>query len=1258
MSSSKIEVYSRDVEKVPNIPIKGKVQHLFIIYTNSKGIKIILRGGPTNNNIIVDNLYIIKAEYNYLHRNLFPGDYFFDLSEIPSKVIAEGSDAEIQKLVDKMWARAEEINKGNYDYKLPFPGCPSTICHVQNSNTAVKEMVNAAGLTLELPQINGKPVWAPGIDGSIRVTFIDSLMQPQPAIEINNLYIVEGISKEEIASRYSVPIERIYEDTDNELYPKTQGAKPFIIMPESSGNFKEAAIDATGQIKHQAVNGEKLERKFDSPSYHTVAQGENLWNIAMQHGVSVNEILADERNAKFREQPNLIHPQQKIYIPQNSATSDTTSSTTASSVSEQLLNKFNHFSDNSWTGSTDYDGFIKSDFRDFTSFQNNLLKPFFTHAQASYKQDYDYRTGLFKATHSYIHKMELLQLHMHPPGELIYDFVKPGASSESFKDKISFGITQKHILDNFQRQIANLGHNMRTNTDKFIAHQHQQMENYKIKYGDTLSKIANRYGKSINEILEHNTHIKDPNKIFAGHNLRVPRAFPIVVDLGNDQADLIPYSTSHVFYDMTSDEFKENTAWVSNKDALLVYDYNQDGKISETKEVVLTPWDKTAQTDLEALIKYFDDNKDLKFDSKDKHYSQFLLWCDHNLDGEAQKPELVNLKEAGILSFDLKVAGNEEIKEFGKVNYFEVKWAGRVGKAYDIHFKHSLAGIKHNGNDIDIVFNDNKGKIIQIEINKPIFASSISDNAIILGTDEKDTIIASNSPYSLMIKSGKGKDHIITGQGNDWIHCEDSCSVTAGKGDDIIIGSPALIKGGEGYDIFLSTNPNGTEINMALSEIEAFYGTMFQDKVDASTSGRGVFIKTRDGNDEIIGSKFDDIIIPGLGKDTVKAGAGNDIISIDEEDDLNNIKAGAGNDTILIEGSKPVEVNLDILEAEVVIANEQNNIIHLGNDGSYIAYGNKISNQTIHGGSGNNIYVNKGGNDKIFAGTGNNFYYAPHCNGSMEILAADINRQEGKDLVILPNLPYDFFTFRRGLEEIDVNDLYIDYGYTVNNTPYQCQSYLRFTDALTKEFKNIPLGFVIKSVELSSPQPVEKTQAIKDIITDSSGKFINTMQNVYVIQHQLFACEMLKANHPSNHDAIKKCIEELKDTLNNFNGLISGLGIKPQEESITKKQVGIYNTHDIITTIMKDEYCYSICYLKKDAPNIPNDYSKHLVEKTLIETFGVFQKDDCNCQKEYGMVLDFSSITPTNYTTELLGQEIECINQFRGDINEMNNCLF
>ncbi|MEK6734462.1 MAG: hypothetical protein AABY27_05070, partial [Pseudomonadota bacterium] len=171
MFESTIEIRSRDIESPAQIP--GDPQHLFIIHTASNGERFIIRGGPEIDGLksmMVDNLNIIKAPYLKEFERLFPNDY---KDYAPSILIAKGSDIDMQSYIDKMWNIAEKINAANFDYKLPIPGCTPDLCHVQNSNTIVKILVEKAGLEFKLPEVNGVKVWAPGVDGSLKHTDFD-----------------------------------------------------------------------------------------------------------------------------------------------------------------------------------------------------------------------------------------------------------------------------------------------------------------------------------------------------------------------------------------------------------------------------------------------------------------------------------------------------------------------------------------------------------------------------------------------------------------------------------------------------------------------------------------------------------------------------------------------------------------------------------------------------------------------------------------------------------------------------------------------------------------------------------------------------------------------------------------------------------------------------------------------------------------------------------------------------------------------------
>jgi LysM repeat protein len=89
--------------------------------------------------------------------------------------------------------------------------------------------------------------------------------------------------------------------------------------------------------------------------------------------------------------------------------------------------------------------------------------------------------------------------------------------------------TIKNIKDKIKKETEVLGRDMKSDK-KRISEQLEdspptkKADKYKIKSGDTLSKIARDRGVTVAQIMAANTNIKDKNKIFAGQSINIPTA--------------------------------------------------------------------------------------------------------------------------------------------------------------------------------------------------------------------------------------------------------------------------------------------------------------------------------------------------------------------------------------------------------------------------------------------------------------------------------------------------------------------------------------------------------------------------------------------------------------------------------------------------------------------------------------------------------------------------------------------------------------
>ncbi|MGU5714033.1 type I secretion C-terminal target domain-containing protein, partial [Aeromonas taiwanensis] len=174
---------------------------------------------------------------------------------------------------------------------------------------------------------------------------------------------------------------------------------------------------------------------------------------------------------------------------------------------------------------------------------------------------------------------------------------------------------------------------------------------------------------------------------------------PIAVDL--DQSGTIEYYSTQ--YGVTFDYGAglNPTPWVAPSDGLLVYDYNKDGVINSSREMVFTEWGNIeGLTDREALLAYFDTNGDHQFNNVDAAWSDFGIWQDLNSDGVQQSGEFKTLAEWHIDNISLVASdgvqphseadGDVYVASQMKVQYED----GSSGFAEDVTFNAILSDEK------------------------------------------------------------------------------------------------------------------------------------------------------------------------------------------------------------------------------------------------------------------------------------------------------------------------------------------------------------------------------------------------------------------------------------------------------------------------------------------------------------------------------------------------------------------------------------
>ncbi len=183
-------------------------QHLFILFVLSDGSKYVIRGGPKNDQMLFDDLYISKDKYTKAHVDYTENCFSQSISE-------SFTDAQIQHYMDTMSLLAAYINAQMYDYKLPFGD------NVQNSNTVVKFLIERSGLPFALPKDkNGNEIWAPGVDGKFGHTQLDSIIR-------SLLSIPDSVIRDHVLLSAALGLEALFDRTQRERTASAQNAESF-----------------------------------------------------------------------------------------------------------------------------------------------------------------------------------------------------------------------------------------------------------------------------------------------------------------------------------------------------------------------------------------------------------------------------------------------------------------------------------------------------------------------------------------------------------------------------------------------------------------------------------------------------------------------------------------------------------------------------------------------------------------------------------------------------------------------------------------------------------------------------------------------------------------------------------------------------------------------------------------------------------------------------------------------------------------------
>ncbi|KCZ64445.1 hypothetical protein L53_16540 [Hyphomonas sp. L-53-1-40] len=174
-------------------------------------------------------------------------------------------------------------------------------------------------------------------------------------------------------------------------------------------------------------------------------------------------------------------------------------------------------------------------------------------------------------------------------------------------------------------------------------------------------------------------------------------AYPVVIDLAGDGADLVSVTQSRIVFESDSGGPLMRMGWVGPKDGMLVLDRDGDGIINRLSEISFVNDLPGAKSDIEGLVAY-DSNSDGLLDKQDSAWSLFQVWRDVNQNGVGSGKELATLDEMEIASINLGLtAVNESTEGFADsiiLNEASITMAeGGERTIYDVALRGELAHI-------------------------------------------------------------------------------------------------------------------------------------------------------------------------------------------------------------------------------------------------------------------------------------------------------------------------------------------------------------------------------------------------------------------------------------------------------------------------------------------------------------------------------------------------------------------------------------
>lgn len=226
----------------------------------------------------------------------------------------------------------------------------------------------------------------------------------------------------------------------------------------------------------------------------------------------------------------------------------------------------------------------------------------------------------------------------------------------------------------------------------------------------------------------------------------------------------------------------------------------------------------------------------------------------------------------------------------------------------------------------------------------------------------------SNNGGTNELHGGDDNDLLIGDKGNDTLYGETGDDyLYGGKGNDVLLGGEGSdnLKGEDGNDILIAG-----ETTLPIEQVKnlTINSSIDVTEFETSESGQNTLNGGAD-NDILIGDKGNDTLYGDGGNDIIYGGKGNDTINGDEGEDI--LIGGEGTDTI----AGGMDNDILVAGETILSANAIKNMVTSGNVDLSKFESGKMEQNTLTGGSGDDILIGDVGNDTLDGEIGNDLLF-------------------------------------------------------------------------------------------------------------------------------------------------------------------------------------------------------------------------------------------------------------------------------------------